>query len=302
MGRRAGRQGLQGGQVSVVPEVVWELDALVGEGPIWLSDEQAVRFVDIKRGKLHKFVPATGARETLEVGGLPSFIVPAADGGLLVGSELAVHRLEQDRLGTEVVTLDERSGNRVNDATVDGSGRLWLGTMDNAETEPTGWIWCLYRGQLHRYWGKAVVTNGPAASIGDRWLYVTDSVARTIWRFPLGPDPVLGGGEVFVQLSEQEGHPDGIVVDSEDCLWVGLWEGWGVRRYAPDGKLLLHVPFPCARVTKVAFGGPDLKTAYVTTACIGLDQSGREQQPLAGSLFAFPPPAPGRVLPAVNLG
>ncbi len=83
--------------------------------------------------------------------------------------------------------------------------------------------------------------------------------------------PGIAEPDLFLQLGQADGHPDGVVLDSEDCLWVALWDGWAVRRYAPDGTLLLQVDLPCARVTKIAFGGPDLRTAYVTTARTGLD-------------------------------
>ena len=76
---------------------------------------------------------------------------------------------------------------------------------------------------------------------------------------------------VFVEIEEGAGYPDGPTVDSEGCLWTGLFGGWGVRRYAPDGRLLQTVRFPVANVTKIAFGGDDLTTAYATTAAKGLD-------------------------------
>jgi sugar lactone lactonase YvrE len=286
--------------VSIVPEPVWRLDALLGEGPVWLPDEQALRFVDIKRGLLHRYDPACDGRDTLEVGGQPSFIVPESGGGLLVGSDSRLFRFDGERLGEPLLAIPQPAHNRTNDATVDHQGRLWFGTMDDAEERPTGAVWCLDRTGLHRAGGEAVVTNGPAVSGDGRFLYHVDSGRRTIWRFVLGPDPVLADGEIFLRLGEEDGYPDGIVVDSEDCLWVALWDGWGVRRYAPDGTLLLHVAFPCARVTKLAFAGPDLRTAYVTTARVGLDATALVQQPLAGSLFAFPAPAKGQALPQVR--
>ena len=91
-------------------------------------------------------------------------------------------------------------------------------------------------------------------------------------------------------------------VDSEGCLWTGLFGGWGVRRYAPDGRLLQVVRFPVANVTKIAFGGPDLTTAYATTAAKGLDAAARNAQALAGGLFCFHAPAPGVPARAVAEG
>jgi sugar lactone lactonase YvrE len=63
----------------------------------------------------------------------------------------------------------------------------------------------------------------------------------------------------------------------------------------------MTVPLPCARVTKIAFGGADLRTAYVTTARIGLDAAALAAQPLAGGLFAFEAPVAGSALPSVRL-
>ncbi len=85
-------------------------------------------------------------------------------------------------------------------------------------------------------------------------------------RVDVNDDGSLGAMRVFATIEEGAGYPDGPVVDSEGCVWTGLFFGWGVRRYAPDGTLLETVKLPVSNVTKIAFGGPDLKTAYVTTA------------------------------------
>ena len=289
-------------KLTITPRLVWPLGALLGEGPAWFGDEQALRFVDIKGGKLHRYEPGTGARQTLDIGGQPSFVVAAEDGGLIVGSGSEVLTLARDGTpGGIIATLQQPAHNRINDATVDPLGRLWLGTMDDDEQQPSGALWCLDKGQLHCIGGEAVVTNGPAVSSDGRTLYHVDSGARTIWRFVIGDGPSITAREVFLQLTEADGHPDGVVLDAEDCLWVALWDGWGVRRYAADGRLLLHIDFPCARVTKIAFGGPELRTAYITTARVGLDAAALAAQPLAGGLFTFDAPVVGRVLPSVRL-
>lgn len=286
---------------TIHPEVVWQLDCLLGEGPVWLAGEQRLRFVDIRRGRIHALSPSTGQRETLATGGAPSFIVPASDGSLIVGSGHCLHRLGDGQLGDVLATIPQEAENRTNDATVDAAGRLWFGTMDDTESRASGAIWCWDGDHLHRAGPTAVVTNGPAASCGDRWLYHVDSGERTIWRHPLDARPCLDAGEVFVRFAPEDGYPDGIVVDAEDCLWVAMWDGWCVRRYSPAGELLLRVDFPCARVTKLALGGPMLSTAYVTTARTGLTEAELEAQPLAGSLFAFTAPAPGQPGHAVRL-
>jgi D-xylonolactonase len=76
-------------------------------------------------------------------------------------------------------------------------------------------------------------------------------------------------------------------VDSEGCLWTGLYAGWEARRYAPDGKLLETIRFPVSNITKLAFGGPDLRTIFATTAAKGLSENSLAKQPEAGNLFSF---------------
>ncbi len=277
------------------PEInlAWQAECLLGEGPIWLPHELALRFVDIKAGRIHRYSPANGASETLNVGGKPSFILPAADGGLVIGSENGLYPLVNGEYGPPLCTIDQPKHNRTNDGTVDSIGRLWFGTMDDREQAASGALYCFDRGTLHRMGAEAIVTNGPAITHDARTLYHVDSAARTIWRYAIEDGPSIGKGEVFIQLNEDEGYPDGVVLDSEDCLWVALWDGWAVRRYSPSGALMLHIPMPCARVTKIALGGEYLSTAYVTTARVGLSDAECIDQPLAGSLFAFDAPCTG---------
>ena len=74
-----------------------------------------------------------------------------------------------------------------------------------------------------------------------------------------------------------------------------------MRRYSVAGALLESVAVPCANVTKVAFGGDDLRTGYVTTARVGPSEEALAGQPDAGGLFAFTAPAAGLRAHAVSL-
>lgn len=94
----------------------------------------------------------------------------------------------------------------------------------------------------------------------------------------------LPDGHLFAFVYAADGTPDGVTLDAEDHLWVGLWGGRAARRYAPDGALVDEVRFPCAHVTKLAFGGPDLRTAFATTATLDLDPKSFEEQPPADRL------------------
>jgi sugar lactone lactonase YvrE len=116
---------------------------------------------------------------------------------------------------------------------------------------------------------------------------------RTVYAFDHVDSGKLSNKRVFVQIDASDGWPDGTVVDSEGGVWIALWGGWGVRRYSPAGELLRTIGFPVANVTKIAFGGDDLCTAYATTASKGLSDSDRAKQPQAGDLFAFRVDVPG---------
>jgi xylono-1,5-lactonase len=177
---------------------------------------------------------------------------------------------------------------------VSPDGALWFGSMHDPETDPSG---CLYRLQED---GRCVVldrgyivTNGPAWSPCGRFFYHTDTFQRVVYVFDRPAPGSIAGKRVFVKIEDGAGFPDGTTVDSAGCVWVALWGGWGVRRYSPAGELLTTVRFPCANVTKIAFGGDDYRTVYATTAWKGLSATERAAQRLAGDLFRFRADVPG---------
>jgi D-xylonolactonase len=277
-----------------VARLQWPLAAELGEGPVWLPSERALWFVDILGRCLHRLDPASDTRESFAMPGRPSFVVPAADGGLVVGMELALLRVDaHGTLGEWIAVVGGDPNCRTNDATVDPRGRLWFGTMDLGQRSPTG--------QVHVYDGLAVrpaggqcpITNGPAVSPDGTVLYHVDTLAGTIWAFDISTRDVLEDGRVFATIDPADGFPDGVTVDSQGCVWVALWGGWKVRRYSSAGELLTSVAIPCSQVTKIAFGGEGLRTAFVTTARVGLSAEELLEQPSAGGLFAFQAPAPG---------
>ena len=100
-------------------------------------------------------------------------------------------------------------------------------------------------------------------------------------------DGAIAERRVLVRIAGNEGRPDGIAVDSEGFIWCTVWDGWGVRRYAPDGRLerTLHLPVP--RPTSCAFGGDDLKTLYITSVRVRLSAELLTQAPYSGSLFTY---------------
>jgi xylono-1,5-lactonase len=287
--------------MAAAPQCIWNVAATLGEGPLWDWRDGALWFVDIVGGNLHRYDPATAAGVSDHVGGNPGFVLPAAAGGHVIGNrDTLFHRSAAGM--APILTVAMPAHNRFNDATVDAAGRIWFGSMDDDQRQPTGRVYLLDRGVHSVAGGAAIITNGPAASADGRWLYHVDSSERTIWRFDISNGPSLRDGSVFATFTAEEGVPDGVILDADDHLWVGLWGGWCARRYAPDGRMVAQIALPCANVTKIALGGDDLCTAYVTTARLGIDAAALAEQPLAGGLFSFRVDVPGRPSPLAILG
>jgi sugar lactone lactonase YvrE len=275
------------------PECVFSAEAELGEGPVFRADDDALWFVDIKGLRIHRFEPSTGAAWSWAAPAQPGFVLPTAGGGWIAGLKTGLHRFDPKSGRFDLMTAveDARLDNRLNDGFVDAQGRLWFGSMHDGETELTGALYRLDGRGLARCDGGYCITNGPAASPDGRTLYHTDTLKKLIYAFDLSAGGELSNRRVFAQIDE--GYPDGPAVDAEGCVWTGLFAGWHVRRYSPDGKLVEKVPFPVANITKLAFGGDDLKTVYATTAWKGLSKAERDRQPLAGGLFSFRVDVPG---------
>jgi xylono-1,5-lactonase len=277
------------------PECVLALGAELGEGPVWSPREQALWFVDIKKKHVHRFEPATRGLQTWTAPAPPGFIVPVAGGGYIVGLKTGLHDFDPAK-GTFTLRHDvepHQPGNRLNDACIDAQGHLWFGSMDDGEVVATGALYRLEQEGPRAIDPGYVITNGPAFSPDGRTLYHTDTLARVIYAFDHGPSGKLSHKRVFARIEDGAGYPDGPTVDGEGCVWTGLFAGWRARRYSPNGKLLAEIRFPCANVTKLAFGGQDLRTVYATTAWKGLSEKDRLEQPHAGGLFRFQSGTPG---------
>ena len=285
------------------PKLVWELAAELGEGPVWVERDRALWFVDIKKQLIHRYEPASGAKDSWSAPEQVGFIVPAERGGFVVGLQSGLHHFDERSGAFELIVEVEpdKPGNRLNDGVVDPHGRLWFGTMDNAERAKSGAFYCFADGRLTSTGLDAIaITNGPAVSPDGRILYFVDTLKGTIEAADIGEDGSLGERRAFVRIDPQHGHPDGPTVDGEGCIWISLYAGWEARRYSPAGELVASVRFPVANITKIAFGGNDLRTAYATTARQLLTPDEIAKQPEIGDLFEFRVDVPGVPCPLVR--
>jgi D-xylonolactonase len=284
------------------PTCLWEAGATLGEGALWDAGQNRVWFVDIKGRRIHCCGFDGGDRRTWPAPQQVGFIVPVAGGGFACGLEDGLYRFDQASGGFSPLHQVEADvpRNRFNDAHVDAAGRLWFGSMDDGEAGATGALYRFDGASARQVDSGYVITNGPAISPDGRTLYHTDTLAKRVYALDLAADGSIDGKRVFVTLAGA-GHPDGMAVDAEGHLWVASFGGWRIDRINPDGRLAGEVRFPCANITKLAFGGDDLRTVYVTTARKGLSPAQLAEQPLAGGLFTFRVQTPGLPQHSVRL-
>ena len=279
-----------------MPRNVWPLAAELGEGPVWVERDRALWFVDIKKQQIHRYDPASGARRSWDAPEQVGFILPAERGGFVAGLQSGLYHFDDNSGAFDlIVKVDEDlPANRLNDGTVDPKGRIWFGTMDNQERDRSGAFYCFANGKLTRTAiGNIAITNGPAVSPDGRILYVVDTLRGTIDAVDIDDDGTLGERRSYVRIDPSEGHPDGPTIDAEGCVWISLYAGWEARRYSPTGELIERVRFPVANITKIAFGGDDLRTVYATTARQLLSRENIARQPEIGDLFEFTADVPG---------
>lgn len=286
------------------PQVAWDIAAELGEGPVWVERDRALWFVDIMKQKIHRFDPANGERKSWTAPEPVGFVFPAEGGGFVVGLQSGLYHFDETNGAFDLIAAvePEKPGNRLNDGVVDPSGRLWFGTMDTGENARTGAFYCFQGGRLTRTALDGIaITNGPAVSPDGRILYFVDTLRGTIGCATITDSGSLGAPRPFVRIDPREGHPDGPTIASDGSLWIALYGGWEARRYSPSGNLLARVRFPVANITKLAFGGADLRTAFATTARHLMKPDAIASQPLIGDLFQFRVEVGGVASPLVRL-
>jgi sugar lactone lactonase YvrE len=283
---------------SIEVEVMVDGRDEVGEGPVWHSSEQRLIWVDITRNLVHWLDPVTNQKDSIDVGQPVGAVAPRATGGLVVAV--------QDGFGFVIDPTDGRlemlaeveadnPDNRMNDGKCDSMGRFWAGTMAFNVIPGAG---ALYR--LDTDYSVAKVLEDVTLSNGLGWspdgtrMYFIDSTTNGIDVFDYEPNAgSLHNRRRLIDVPSALGMPDGMTVDAEGFLWVALWGGWSVRRYAPDGTPNLVIEVPASQVTSCAFGGEDLTELYITSATHGLPEQEISRQPLAGALFRCQPGTTG---------
>jgi|GEM_PF-644189 gluconolactonase len=120
-------------------------------------------------------------------------------------------------------------------------------------------------GATKTFAGGLAYPNGLVFNRDKTYLYVGDNRRFRILRYTLDSDGSNAGHEVFYQF-ETGISPDGMKFDINGNLWAALWSRGELCCISPDGEMIRSIPLPGEdpRPTNILFGGPDMRTAYVT--------------------------------------
>lgn len=277
--------------------ILWRANALLGESPCWIAQEEALYWVDIRSPSLHRYRPSDSSKASWRLPDLVGCVVPGRKGGLLLALRTGLFETPFPTAGQplcleKIKDFPEQEGTsrlRFNDGKMAPDGSFWVGTMDDLEEEPIGaWYRLMPSGEMRQVARGFMVTNGPAFDPFRGRVYLTDSARRTIYYSKnWNADNIMESAEVFREFDPSEGCPDGMTVDHDGRLWVAFWDGWCVRALDPEtAETITKVKLPVQRPTSCALGGESGSTLFVTSASIGLD-GGRASATVDGALLSF---------------
>ena len=261
------------------------------EGPT-VDRDGNVYFTDIINQRIMK-LSADGVLSTYREGSnAANGLLIDPQGGLIACEGAAFERPGVKVKGTPRVTRTDLKTGRVeviadsyqgqplvgpNDVTIDGRGRLYFTELNGA---------AVYRidgpGQIAKILGAPDVRspNGIQISPDDRKLYLVEANQaqggpRLIRSHDLQPDGTVRNMRVHYDFSPGR-SADGMSIDTQGNLYASagmnqlrgtsetLDTKTGVYVISPEGKLLKFFPIPEDFITNNAFGGPDMRTLYVT--------------------------------------
>ena len=264
---------------------------VLGEVPVWDVAEQALYWVDIEGAALHRLTPATGSIERWPMPERIASLALRESGGLIVAFASGIALLDLPSMAISWLARPEAHlpGNRFNEGKCDRMGRFWAGTMDDSLRAHSAGLYRVDADHtVTKVLGDVGIANCFVWSRENDRFWFADTLDRKVYTFAY--DHATGAvseRRVFADLTSRGFAPDGGTIDAEGFVWIAMWDGWRVCRFAPDGRLDCEVALPVGKPTSCMFGGPDLATLYVTSAVWDLQGAALMAQPQAGGLFAL---------------
>ena len=273
----------------------------LGESPFWHPHEQMLYWVDIPGKHIHRCNIFMGSIESWAMPSEPGSIAPAESGGLVIALRDGIYRARE--WGGALVMLataqHDTATTRFNDGKADPAGHFWAGTMFEPRTQASAGLFMINGGALEQKVSNATIANGLAWSPDAKTMYWADTPTHTVraWDWDAAGN-AMTNERVFKQwpgkstgwqfgMSGYGGRPDGAAVDVEGNYYVAMFEGARICKLSPAGVELASIPLPAQCPTMPCFGGDDLKTLYVTTACYSRSDAELQAYPQSGCVFAM---------------
>lgn len=274
------------------------------EGPVWMADGSVV-LVEIARGTITRVAPDGTASVVATPGGGPNGAALGPDGALYVcnnggfawhqeGAFLRPGFQAADYSGGRIERVDLRSGEvRVlyescgghplrgpNDIVFDAEGGFYftdLGKARARERDHGGVYYALPDGsRIVEVTHPVLTPNGIGLSPDGQVLYVAETETARLWAYDIvspgvirrDPWPSPHGGRLVAGLGGFQRF-DSLAVEASGNICVATLMRGAISVIAPDGRLVRQVTMPEPYPTNICFGGPDLRTAYVTLSATG---------------------------------
>jgi sugar lactone lactonase YvrE len=270
----------------------------LGESPVWVPSLGQLWWLDIHRDTVHRYDWQSGKPEADMLSDRSTFVVPCADGSAIGGRQKGLCRVPEPGrpVSVRVPVETDTPDTSLNDGKTGPDGRLYFGTRDLAQRREMGGLYRLDEDLVARRLADRVTAgNGLDWSPDASVLYFVDSGDYLVWAFDFDArDGSVSGKRVFARVAEPEGLPDGLTVDAAGGVWVALYGGGRLHRYAPDGRLTEVISVPVRYPTSCAFAGPGLDTLVVTSAYARIEDAGDTPSELDGAVLAAATGAVGK--------
>ena len=276
----------------------YETKAALGEGAFWNHKTQEFYWIDIVNKKFHIYKPSNKINKSYEMPSEIGTVVPYTNQEAVVALADGIYtvNLESGKLKMFSDAENKMTENRFNDGKCDPLGNLWVGSMHLKQSEPKASLYKINpKGEATKMLGNITISNGIVWTSDNKKMYYIDTPTGNIRAFDYDiTNGTITNERVAVKVPESLGYPDGMAIDEEDMIWVGLWNGNSVVRFNPNtGELLQQIKVPAHNVTACAFGGENLDEMYITTARVDMSEEELEKYPLAGSIFKVKPGVKG---------
>jgi sugar lactone lactonase YvrE len=243
--------------------------ASLAESPIWIPEREQIAWVDIMDGIVTtacvdgKIVTRVTMDEPVGA------IALASNASELVAATPSGLRFVSTKSDIIVAAAEASPTLRMNDGKPDPVGRFVVGTMGiPSPVTGSGTLWSFGGERARPLLRSVTISNGLCWSADGLTLYYIDTPTQRIDAFDYDLDSGdISNRRTLFEIDEHDGAPDGMTIDDQGGLWVALWGGGCIRRYA--GKTITEeIPVPTPFVTCPVFVGAELDILIITTAAL----------------------------------